>query len=595
MTNSINRIKIFLKERMNGKILFLIVLGLIIFGLRLFNIQESIYDDESNYAYSLTVMDNFGFNQDFSSPFIFNLLYKPFILLFGLETWVFRLIPWLFGIINTILVYFVTARMFGKRAAFWSVVLMLISFYPTLAALQLDAEGSAIMFFAVLFLFAYIESCRLNSEKHLFWQIVAGISLGLAVITKYNAVCLALIPLVYSFIRDPKTNSETSTNNLQNKFKNRLKIVFGDLLFIYLVGFTLFVLGLLLGIIVSPQHWLEFVPIISWQEGFGEDYHPQFFSLLGIVMFFLWSTPLLFGSYILALLQDKSTKRKLLLPLTWVSTTIIFYTFGMTYGSMDRYFMHTIPALAMLGGYCLSQINLTKRDLIFGLSSTVLFSGFFFFLSALPLKMISRFPELYLSDLKKGNIYFLFSYTSASGPTLGVTFAAIFWSSLLAFMFILSYLLLRRKKNQYARIALILFFAVGFAFNLFLTSEYLFHPTTSDVSKVKLEMISYTLDSALSTPFYSNDAGILWYFDHRQWKTRSDPQSMALGIPDTELGSRSILVENSISRRGGTILLLHWPPLHPLSPALETISSCKLTKSFYSKNVLIGEVYSCPK
>ncbi len=588
MKNPTNLIKKFLKERMNDKTLFLILFGIIIFGLRLFNIQESIYDDEANYAYSLTVMDNFGFNHDFSSPFIFNFLYKPFILLFGLETWVFRLIPWLFGILNTILVYFVTVRMFGKRAAFCSVILMLVSFYPTLAALQFDAEGSLIMFLALLFLFAYVESCRLNSQKSFFWQIVAGISLGLAIITKYNAVCLVLIPLAYSFF--------LSSSRIENKsFQSKVKTTFHDVFFVYLIGFTLFIAALLLGIIVSPEHWLEFVPIISWQEGFGEDYRPQLVSPLGITMFFLWSTPLLFGSFVLNLFQNKLTRRKLLLPLTWVSTTIIFYTTAMTYGSMDRYFMHTIPALAMLGGYSLSQINFNKKDLVIGSLFTVFFTGFFFFLSSLPIKMIARFPELYLSELKQGNLYFLLSYTSASGPTFGVNFVTIFWSSLLAAIFVLGFILFRKRNVNLAKTMLILFFAAGFSFNLFLTSEYLFHLTTTDVSKVKSEMLSYTKDSAFSAPFYSNDAGLLWYLDHRQWKTRSDPASSTLGIPDTELGSKSVLIEKSISRRGGTVLLLHWPPLHPQSQALETISSCKLSKRFYSKNVLIGEVYSCPK
>lgn len=588
MENPTSLIKKFLKERMNDKTLFLILLGLIIFGLRLFNLQESIYDDEANYAYSLTVMDKFGFNHDFSSPFIFNFLYKPFILLFGLKTWVFRLIPWIFGILNTFLVYFVTVRMFGKRAAFWSVILMLVSFYPTLAALQFDAEGSLIMFLALLFLFSYVESCRLDSQKGFFWQIVAGISLGLAIITKYNAVCLVVIPLVYSFF--------LSSERIEKKsFQAKIKKVFHDVFFVYLIGFTLFIAALLLGIIVSPQHWLEFVPIISWQEGFGEDYRPQLISPLGITMFFLWSTPLLFGSFILNFFQDKLTRRKLLLPLIWVSTTIIFYTTAMTYGSMDRYFMHTIPALAMLGGYCLSQINFNKKDLVMGSFFTLFFTGFFFFLSSLPIKMIARFPELYLSELKQGNLNFLFSYTSASGPTFGVNFATIFWSSLFAAIFVLGFILFRKRNVNLAKIMLILFFIVGFSFNLFLTSEYLFHLTTPDVSKVKSEMLLYTKDSALSAPFYSNDAGILWYLDHRQWKTRSDPTSLALGIPDAELGSRSVLVEKSISHRGGTVLLLHWPPLHPQSQAFETISSCTLSKQFYSKNVLIGEVYSCLK
>ena len=95
---------------------FLIVFGILIFGLRLANLNEAIYDDESNFAYSLTVMDPYGFNEDYYSPQPLNLLYKPLIWLFGLETWVFRLVPWLFGILNTLLVYLFARRNFGEFA-----------------------------------------------------------------------------------------------------------------------------------------------------------------------------------------------------------------------------------------------------------------------------------------------------------------------------------------------------------------------------------------------------------------------------------------------------------------------------------------------
>ena len=86
---------------MNKHLFFLILFGIFIFSFRLTMLNEAIYDDESNFAYSLTVMDKFGFNEDYYSPQPLNLLYKPLIFFFGLETWVFSLIPWLFGIINT--------------------------------------------------------------------------------------------------------------------------------------------------------------------------------------------------------------------------------------------------------------------------------------------------------------------------------------------------------------------------------------------------------------------------------------------------------------------------------------------------------------
>ncbi len=567
--------------KIDKRILFLIVLGIIVFGLRLSNIQESIYDDEANYAYSLTVMDNLGFNHDFSSPFLFNLLYKPFILLFGLKTWVFRLIPWLFGILNTILVYFMTTRLFGKRAAFWSVVLMLVSFYPTLAALQLDAEGSIIMFFALLFFIAYVESCQSDQQKRFFWQMIAGISLGLAIVTKYNAVCLVLISLAYSFFLPRKIEHQP--------FRDKVKIVFGDVFFIYLVGFIIFIAALLLGIIVSPQHWLEFVPIISWQDGFGDDYRPQLISSLGIIMFFLWSTPLLFGSYILSLFQDRSTRRKLLLPLTWVSMTLLFYTVGMTYGSMDRYFMHTIPALAAMGGFIIAKMNWSRRHLTLGFTSGILSLGLFFLLNSFPLVYVPRVPSLYLQQLRSLNINFLFSFTSASGPTFGVSFATIFFALFCSLSALGLFFLF--KKRKFSLYFLVLFFSVSLSFNLFLVSEYLFHPTGVAVSDIKWEMIHDLEKRELPSTIYSTDSGILWYFDHRY----RDHRDKIVGLPNDDLERDYSSLKKMIISKGGTALVVYWPPLSPQSPLFDLMKSCMVEKQFYSQKVLIGEIYSCPK
>ena len=265
--------------KVDKKILFLILFGLLIFGLRLFNINEAIYDDESNFAYSVTVMDEYGFNHDYSSPQPLNFLYKPFIALFGLETWVFRIVPWLFGIINTVFVYVFAGRNWDKNVAFWAAFLMLISFYPTLASLQFDVEGNLVMFSVMLMFFSYLEYEKsTNAKRRLGWQILAGIGLGLAVTCKYNSIYIIIPIAIYSLIRR----------------QWNLKKLFDDLFMIYLVGFLIFLILMVFAAVVS-SNWLEFVPLFSWADGFESMYSPEMFSLLGVSMLVLWSTPLLFG------------------------------------------------------------------------------------------------------------------------------------------------------------------------------------------------------------------------------------------------------------------------------------------------------------
>jgi len=551
---------------MNKKIIFLIIFGILIFGIRLGNLNEAIYDDESNFAYSLTVMDKYGINQDHYSPQPLNLIYKPFIALFGLETWVFRLIPWLFGIINTLFVYIFARRNFGQKVAFFSTFLMLVAFYPTLASLQFDVEGNLVLFSILLMFFSYLEYEKASSNKRkLAWQILAGVGLGLAVVSKYNSIYVVVTLALYSLIK--------------NKWD--FKKSFNDLFMIYLVGFVLFLSYVLLGMLANPNNWLKFI----WVVGFNRYYGGNMY-LLPIGMYVLWSTALLFGFYLLSLFKWDP---KNLLYVLWITIPILFYTFVLPFGSLDRYFMNTIPALVILGGFYLAKIKLERKHLFAGSAIFIFYLGILFLINSVPIKYLARLPTLYFNELKYLNLNFLFTYTSASGPTFGINFATIFWSFLIGLGSLFLYLILKKKTIR--KWFFTIFLVVSLALNVFLVSEYIFHPMGVDVSEVKSQMVDYVKSSDLAYPIYSNDQGIEWYFHNKYlWNYEK-----TVGFGDNEVGSRSETAIKNINQRKGTILLLHWPPLPENSPAWEVVDLCKIKKQFYSKEILIGEVYICLK
>src|SRR3989344_619930 len=550
---------------------FLIVFGILIFGLRLANLNEAIYDDESNFAYSLTVMDPYGFNEDYYSPQPLNLLYKPLIWLFGLESWVFRLVPWLFGILNTLLVYLFARRNFGENAAFWSTFLMLVAFYPTLASLQFDVEGNLVLFCVLLMFFAYLESEKtVERRKKRGWQLLAGVGLAIAVITKYNNIYIILILFLYSL------------------FKREGKITesFKDLFFLSLIASLLFFCYLLLGVLISPERWLVFTLGIG-RGVLLHRYHPQMVSALAITLYALWLTSLLFCFYLLGIFKRK---KELFLLVLWVTIALLFYTFGLNYGSIERYLMNTIPALAMIGGFYLSQIYLRYRHRLFGVIIFLISLVTFFVLNSFPLNYVPRIPALYLKELLQGNFHFVFSYTSASGPTFGVSMATILIAFIVGFMALFFYLLYSTKK--YSRYFFVFFFSLSLAFNIFMTTEYLFHPTSSDVSEVKWEMINYVRDNDLEMPIHTNDQGIQWYFDHSYWGIEDGD---TYGFDDNELGYYPKPAIDAVRQRGGTIILLYWPPLPSQSPAFAVVKYCDLDKDFYSHGQLTGQVYRCTK
>jgi 4-amino-4-deoxy-L-arabinose transferase-like glycosyltransferase len=552
---------------MNKKVLFLIVFGVLIFGIRLVNINEAIYDDESNFAYSLTVMNEFGFNEKYYSPQLSNLIYKPFISSFGLKTWVFRLIPWLFGIINTVFVYIFARRNWGEKVAFWASFLMLIAFYPTLASLQFDVEGNLVMFSIMLLFFSYLEYEKVSSKRiRLGWQILSGVGLGVAIASKYNSIYIVVVLALYSLI----------------KGKFNLKQSFQDVFFIYLVGLLVFLCQVFLAAISSPD-WFSIV----FNMGTGTvKYFSHRISLLAIGMFVLWSTPLLSGFYLISL----KLRKRMLLPFLWITLAICYYVFIQTYGAFDRYLMNIIPALAILGGFYISKENLKEKHAIFG-SILFFFSLLFFFIvNSLPIKYVARFPELYLRELKGFNLNFLFAYTSSSGPTFGVNFATIFWGFLMGFGCLILYLILNKKMKSLSKYFFAGFLAIFLAFNVFLVSEYIFHPTGVDVSEIKWQMMDYVGENNLNYPIYTNDQGIQWYFDHDYW---GEEIQESIGFADNEINSKPVKAVENIGSGGGTVVLLYWPPLPIESPAWEVVRLCDLEKQFYSNDILTGEIYTC--
>ena len=122
-----------------------------------------------------------------------------------------------------------------------------------------------------------------------------------------------------------------------------------------------------------------------------------------------------------------------------------------------------------------------------------------------------------------------------------------------------------------------------------MVTEYLYHPTSVDVSEEKLKMIDFIIEKGLERPYYSTDSGLLWYFDNDRWGNKGN----ALVVPDNEIGADISYVKSYLIENGGTLMIVNWPPLPEKSAVKELIGYCELEKEFYNKNYLVGEVYIC--
>lgn len=273
----------------------------------------------------------------------------------------------------------------------------------------------------------------------------------------------------------------------------------------------------------------------------------------------------------------------------WISVTILFYTFILsTAGSMDRYFMQTIPALAILGGIYISRMKFNQKELMLGGVGVAIFTILMFLINLIDFKYVSRFAISYLSELKNLNLNFLFSYTSASGPTFGVNFLTIFLTFGICFASLLLFLVFRKKYLK--KSFMMIFLVVAIAFNIFLVSEYIFHPTGVDVSSSKNEMIEYVKAGSFSEPMFSTDTGVLWHFDPLYRFHRKN----MVGVADNEVGTDISHVYDILDERdGGTLMIVNWPPLPLDSPVLEFRDRCVLDKKFFDGDYEVSSVYRC--
>ena len=548
------------------KNLKILVISLLILTtiIKLFGLNTALYDDEANFAFAVANADSFGFNRYFFSPIIMQWAELLFVSFLGLKTWVFRLVPLIIGLAVILFTYLLAKEHYGTRAALFAVLLVITSFYHTLASLQFDVEGSFVTLFFLLAVFSFL---KYKKHKILMWQILTGLFAGLAIISKYNAVTILAILGIYSLL---------STKSI-------LKTI-SELFLPYLTAVFVFIAYVLLAFIDTPDAW-QFVSTHASKYVFN-------LSLLAPIMLLFWATPLLIGLTIIAILK---AEKKDALFLVWIGFIVLFYMFVVTFGDFSRYQMNLIPAMAILGGKILSQFKFKRCSLHIFSYTFILFLAIIFWLNLKEIAYIPRTLGAYFKEISSLNLNFLFSYVASSGPLFGVNFASVALTLIVAFIAMLIYLFI--KKPVIRSLSFIIFLAVGFAFNAFLIQEYIFHATQPNVSKVQYEMIEFTSAKNLQPPYYSNDEALEYYLFNDYWARAitffTHGLNGAIGFAEEAEGSVDI-VEANARIHGGTILLLNFPPIEKGSKILKVAEeNCILMKTFYSKGMGIGYVYVC--
>lgn len=543
---------------------FLITILFIALIIRLIGINKFFFADEAGWA-SITehIIYNFftflpGYGI-FPHPPIGPLIYIIFSSIFGDSTWVFRLVPIIFGMGSIILTYLIAKKIYNEKIALISAAIMTFSFWHVLASLQVDIDGSILTFFIIAYFYCLISYESDNNKK---WMYLSAIFLGLAFLTKYPSIFLPVTTLIYFLIK---------TRDVKKTFKFLFPI--------FTLGFLIFLIYPIYSFIVNPD---IFMASIKW--GLTNSVHTIKFRVLFYLIF--WTTPLLIAPFIWSFFE--SDKRDKLLKI-FVIVAIIGYIFflGATKGPFERYLMIIIPFISILTAKLLSEIKFNKKNLIIGSLFFILSFSVLLIINFSEVRYLKHDTGLYINEAINLKWDFNFPYTGSSGPEFWINFLSswIIVLSGLAFLLFIFFKII--KNSKLATYALIIFFSLSLSFNLFLINEYLFSTTHPDMDVVNKEILNFNIkekyNTSISVSYFQQ--GLSYYLDNSTYGSM-------LFFSDENFNK----INKTILKNDSTVLMVEFPGIDKNSISwLYLEKNCNLSKIFKFKNKEMAYLFYCDK
>lgn len=539
---------------------FLVIILAISFMIRLPGIFQTVSIDEDGWL----SWDYWG-NWHPPISILANSLARSML---GDFSWASKLLILFVATLNLALTYLLAKKLSGEKAALFAAGLMGIGAYPTLAALQIDIDGSFLLFgylLTTLFYLNYLDG------KELKWLILSGIGVGLCVLTKYPGVFILPILALYHL---------ASQRDLYGAAK---------------ASFALLAIGALVFSIFPLWSCLAqssfFTDTLAHFSKYTSDRSINLWLLLvQYLLSVIWMGPLFIGLLVLSL---KKPRRSNLLPYIWIGMIFLAYTLinKDNFKPIERYFTIMVAPLAMIGGGLLSRLKLERRHLAAIAGASALFLVIFAFLN-LSGSFIPFYPKTgFIEKALSLSWDFYLPISGSSGPIgFFLNFRIIAFSFILAAALLPLLMVLRGSENGFRAkglqaIALILFLSVSMAYNIFVVQEFLFSTTSPSVDKVSKEIILYAHENELKEPVYIFRNKALRYY----LKDITVPVIIDFGIENN-----STKVDEIISK-SGTLIIVDFPKLNENSLFWQKVMECSHVADFSDKGFLMGYILDCSK
>ena len=451
--------------------------------LRLWGLGSALYFDEFFWMYSVKGMLNDSL--PLLHPPLAFLFYYIFFLIGGFSVQVFRAMPLFIGLLTIIVSYYFAKSLYGRRIAILSALLMSVIFYPVWMSLFMDVDGNLLTLFSIATLFSFH---KFENKKEGKWIFFTGVFLGLALLSKYPAIILVPVLLLYDWL----------SSRLGN-LKPVLISVFIGFAILSIFPISSFLLNSTDTLISSLQHSSEYIGRTDTENIFNA-YALSIGKL--IVFLFQYGTPILF---LLPLYLIGKFERKDYILLSYTGVIIFFYTFVVAGGPKVRYIMPIVPILIILSSK--SIITFIKK---FDRRDITIFACLF----VLSISLISIFntygaQEAFDSknmrlDLLLGNSMFWYS-GFASTPFAIHIHSLIFVILVSVILFLFSF----KFGNKF----IIAIISLGLAFNFFILAQS-FNPTIGpNYTDTVSQMVGYKETHDMECEIYLTEKSLWYYFE----------------------------------------------------------------------------------
>jgi len=311
----------------------------------LYSLKNSGWNDFIPYNNTLYSWPNIGFRAPII-PYFFSFFY-----FFDLAFLIPYIIP-LFATLSIYLIYILGKELFDKRVGLYSAIFFSLIPINIYTSEKIWAD-SFVLFFIILIFINFWKGYEKGNIKN---KVLFGLFMALAVLTRYTALWVVPVFLLYFLIRDK------SFKFLRDKYLwYAIGVFFLIMIPWFIYGFNYYgnIFGGFIHGFKAASYWGGVQP---WYYFFENSW--RIFSLFGIFSF-------LSLAYIF--IKKEILKKEVYLLVIWL--VFVFIMILLMPHKEDRYIMPIIPAASIIAGLFINKLKRFRNIVLILISIVLIYSG----------------------------------------------------------------------------------------------------------------------------------------------------------------------------------------------------------------------------